>query len=199
MLCDVYSKKDDFFVGLGRLFTGWLLTLGILFAVGIACNASSLFPFEILLLWAAVSYPILALCYIPIHSLSRYYHRQLHERQKSLIIGTGKLATDLANTLARQKRSPLVGLVGPRTTSPQAGTQPQILGDLPDLPALIRQHGYPPPVHHSLSPGSDPHRGAVPQPAGDQRGRDLGARPQQHAAAQPQRGRGGWIARDLPQ
>ncbi|WP_259198131.1 MULTISPECIES: undecaprenyl-phosphate glucose phosphotransferase [unclassified Pseudomonas] len=141
MLCDVYSKKDDFFVGLGRLFTGWLLTLSILSAVGVACNASSLFPLEILLLWAAVSYPVLALCYIPIHSLSRYYHRQLHERQKSLIIGTGKLATDLANTLSRQKRSPLVGLVGPDTASPQNSTQPQILGDLPDLPTLIRQHG----------------------------------------------------------
>lgn len=113
-LCDVYSKKDDYAVGLGRLFMGWLLTMGILFAVGVACNASALFPVETLLLWAAVSYPLLALCYIPLHSLSRYYHRQLHERQKSLIVGTGKLAVDLARTLSRQKRSPLVGLVGSR-------------------------------------------------------------------------------------
>jgi putative colanic acid biosynthesis UDP-glucose lipid carrier transferase len=33
-LCDVYSKKDDYAVGLGRLFMGWLLTIGILFIVG---------------------------------------------------------------------------------------------------------------------------------------------------------------------
>ncbi|MBN2992015.1 undecaprenyl-phosphate glucose phosphotransferase [Pseudomonas cedrina subsp. fulgida] len=138
-LCDVYSKKDDYSVGLGRLFMGWLLTVGILFMVGVACNANSLFPLEILLLWAAVSYPLLALCYIPLHSLSRYYHRQLHQRHKSLIVGTGKLAVDLANTLSRQKRSPLVGLVGSRDdATPQAHTQ--ILGDLPQLPQLIRQH-----------------------------------------------------------
>src|SRR5476651_2056965 len=140
-LCDVYSKKDDYGVGLGRLFMGWLLTLCILFVVGAVCNASSLFPLEILLLWASVSYAMLALCYIPIHSLSRYYHRQLHERQKSLIVGTGKLATDLAKTLSRQKRSPLVGIIGPSPTEPQDSTQPQILGDLPELPQLIRQYG----------------------------------------------------------
>ena len=105
-LCDVYSKKDDYAVGLGRLFMGWLLTLGILLAIGLACDASSVFPLEILLLWAAISYPLLAICYAPLHSLSKYYHRQLHERQKSLIVGTGKLAVDLANTLSRQKRSP---------------------------------------------------------------------------------------------
>lgn len=140
-LCDVYSKKDDYALGLGRLFVGWLLTVGILFAVGIVCDVSSLFPLETLLLWAASSYAAMALCYIPIHSLSRYYHRQLHERQKSLIIGTGKLAVDLANTLSRQKRSPLLGLVGPRSASPQDVTKPQILGDLPDLPQLIRLHG----------------------------------------------------------
>lgn len=102
-LCDVYSKRDDYAVGLGRLFMGWLLTVGILFAVGIACEAGTLFPLETLLLWAALSYPLLALCYIPLHSLSRYYHRQLHERQKSLIVGNGKLAVDLARTLSRQK------------------------------------------------------------------------------------------------
>ena len=140
MLCDVYSKKDDYAVGLGRLFMGWLLTLLILIAVGIACNANALFPLEILLLWAAISYAVLALCYIPIHSLSRYYHGQLHERHKSLIIGTGKLAADLANTLSRQKRSPLVGLVGATATA-FPGVQSQILGELPDLPQLIRQHG----------------------------------------------------------
>ena len=139
-LCDVYSKKDDYAVGLGRLFMGWLLTMGILFAVGVACNASALFPVETLLLWAAVSYPLLALCYIPLHSLSRYYHRQLHERQKSLIVGTGKLAVDLARTLSRQKRSPLVGLVGSRAEATE-DAQAQILGELPQLPQLIRQHG----------------------------------------------------------
>lgn len=139
-LCDVYSKKDDYGVGLGRLFMGWLLTALIVFAVGIACNATSLFPLDILLLWAAVSYPLLALCYIPLHSLSRYYHRQLHQRHKSLIVGTGKLAVDLANTLSRQKRSPLVGLVGSHAeAAPDA--QAQILGELPQLPQLIRQHG----------------------------------------------------------
>ncbi|MGY2288714.1 undecaprenyl-phosphate glucose phosphotransferase [Pseudomonas sp. SDO528_S397] len=141
MLCDVYSKKDDFWVGLGRLFMGWLLTLGIVFVAGVVCNVNSLFPLEILLLWAAVSYPILALCYIPIHSLSRHYHRQLHERQKSLIIGTGKVAIDLANTLSKQKRSPLVGLVGPHTAAAQGSPHTQVLGDLPDLVQLIRQHG----------------------------------------------------------
>lgn len=139
-LCDVYSKKDDYGVGLGRLFMGWLLTIGILFAVGIACNASSLFPLEILLLWAAVSYPLLALCYIPLHSLSRYYHRQLHQRHKSLIVGTGKLAVDLAKTLSRQTRSPLVGLVGSHADA-ASEAQSQILGELPQLPQLIRQHG----------------------------------------------------------
>ena len=139
-LCDVYSKKDDYAVGLGRLFMGWLLTLGILLAVGLACDVRSIFPLEILLLWAAISYPLLAIFYAPIHSLSKYYHRQLHERQKSLIVGTGKLAVDLANTLSRQKRSPLVGLVGSRAEACD-DAQAQILGELPQLPQLIRQHG----------------------------------------------------------
>lgn len=194
--CDVYSKKDDYGVGLGRLFMGWLLTVGIVFAVGVACNASSLFPLEILLLWGAVSYPLLALCYIPLHSLSRYYHRQLYQRHKSLIVGTGKLAVDLANTLSRQKHSPLVGLVGSHTEAAQ-DAHPQILGELPQLPHLIRQHGirrlY---ITHSLQDAT--HIEALYLNLLEINGCDLGTRPQQHAAAQSLRGRSRWSAGDLP-
>lgn len=138
--CDVYRKDDVYWVGLGRLLLGWLLTLAILFVVGTLCDASSLFPTEVLLLWAAISYSLSALCFLPLHGLSRHYHRHLQERQKSLIIGTGKLATSLAKTLTQKHHSPLVGLIGPRTTSAHGNLQPQILGELCDLVRLIRQH-----------------------------------------------------------
>jgi putative colanic acid biosynthesis UDP-glucose lipid carrier transferase len=140
-LCNVYSKQHEYPVGLGQLFLGWLLTLAIVFGVALLCKTDSLLSFEVLLVWACTGFALQALVYIPMHSLSRYYHRHLHAQHKSLIIGTGELAVGLAKKLATQKHSPLVGLIGPNTVLPEGSALPPILGDLLTLPALIKAHG----------------------------------------------------------
>jgi putative colanic acid biosynthesis UDP-glucose lipid carrier transferase len=139
-LCQVYAKKDDVVTGLRRLLIGWLLTLASLTAVGFLCKADALFSREVILIWAVFGYVGQVLLYLPLHSFSRYYHRQLQDQHKTLIIGTGELALGLAKRLTSLEHFPLVGLVSASGHALMEVNAPQVVGPLEELQQLIKTH-----------------------------------------------------------
>ncbi|MGF6399717.1 undecaprenyl-phosphate glucose phosphotransferase [Pseudomonas frederiksbergensis] len=137
----VYHKQHGYLSGLGRLLLGWLLTLAGLTTIGFLSKTSELFSREIILVWALAGYCVQALLYLPLHSFSRHYHRQLHSQNNTLIIGTDQLAVNLADKLAKTEYPPLVGLISskPNELSTNVNAH-RIVGQLQELRELIRVH-----------------------------------------------------------
>lgn len=140
-LLQVYHKRHGYLTGLGRLLLGWLLTLTGLTSIGFLSKTSELFSREIILIWAVTGYCLQALLYLPLHGVSRHYHRQLHSQYNTLIIGTDPLAVKLADKLSKIEYSPLVGLISskPNELSTNVSAH-RIVGQLQELRELIQAH-----------------------------------------------------------
>lgn len=138
--CDVYAKKDGYLTGLGRLLMGWLLTLAALAFVGFITKSGELFSREIILVWAVTSYIGQALLYVPLQGFSKYYQRSLQSDHKTLIVGTGELALELAKKLRTLEHFPLVGLVSSGATPLLEMGAPRVVGPQEELLELIKTH-----------------------------------------------------------
>ncbi|MFC6670552.1 nucleoside-diphosphate sugar epimerase/dehydratase [Marinobacterium aestuariivivens] len=119
--------------GLVRLLAGWLLLLAMLSVVAFVSKTSELYSREVLLKWAMLSYLVQAATFLPLHELSRSYHQRLREKRRALIIGTDRLASQLADVLIDERREPVRGLVrldcelsGSPGRLPELGTVSQI-------------------------------------------------------------------------
>jgi len=140
-LLQVYHKRHGYLNGLGRLLLGWMLTLTGLTSIGFLSKTSELFSREVILIWAFAGYFLQALLYLPLHTISRHYHRQLHSQNNTLIIGTDPLAVKLADKLAMTEYPPLIGLISskPNQLSTSVNTH-RVIGPLEELRELIRVH-----------------------------------------------------------
>ncbi len=138
--CDAYAKKDGYLTGLGRLLMGWLLTLAALAFVGFITKSGELFSREIILVWAVTSYIGQALLYVPLQGFSKYYQRSLQSEHKTLIVGTGELALELAKKLRTLEHFPLVGLVSTDATPLLEVGAPRVVGPQEELLELIKTH-----------------------------------------------------------
>lgn len=138
--CDAYAKKDGYLTGLGRLLMGWLMTLAALAFVGFITKSGELFSREIILVWAVTGYIGQALLYVPLQSFSKYYQRSLQSEQKTLIVGTGELALELAKKLRTLEHFPLVGLVSTDATPLLEVGAPLVVGPQEELLELIKTH-----------------------------------------------------------
>ncbi|WP_408608452.1 undecaprenyl-phosphate glucose phosphotransferase [Azotobacter chroococcum] len=138
-LLGVYHKRHGYLTGLTRLFAGWLLLLTGLMVAAFVTKTSELFSREVTLTWAVLGFALQAGTFLPLHHLSRRYHRRLQGERTSLIVGTGELALELADTLVRIKREPLVGLVASETSELPSNSLHPIIGRLEHLRALITE------------------------------------------------------------
>lgn len=138
--CDAYAKKDGYLTGLGRLLMGWLMTLAALAFVGFITKSGELFSREIILVWAVTGYIGQALLYVPLQSFSKYYQRSLQSEHKTLIVGTGELALELAKKLRTLEHFPLVGLVSTDATPLLEMGAPRVVGPQEELLELIKTH-----------------------------------------------------------
>lgn len=140
-LMQVYHKQHGYLVGLGRLLGGWLILLSGLTVAAFVTKTSELFSREVTLTWAVLGFALQGSFYVPLHSVSRRYHRKLQTARTSLIIGTGELALDLADKLVRHKNEPLVGLVAADDYRQPSDSLYPIIGSLAHLRDLIVTHG----------------------------------------------------------
>ncbi|AOE83153.1 undecaprenyl-phosphate glucose phosphotransferase [Pseudomonas sp. TCU-HL1] len=139
-LMRVYHKQHGYLVGLGRLLGGWLVLLSLLTVATFVTKTSHLFSREVILTWGVLGFALQSGLYVPLHHVSRRYHRQLQSARTSLIVGTGELALDLADKLVRHRNEPLVGLVaGNDQVHPDNLLYP-VIGNLAHLRDLIAHH-----------------------------------------------------------
>ncbi|WP_439862023.1 undecaprenyl-phosphate glucose phosphotransferase [Pseudomonas sp. MBLB4136] len=138
-LLRVYHKHHGYLTGLSRLLAGWLVLLAGLTVAAFVTKTSASFSREVILTWAVLGFALQAGLYLPLHFCARSYQRQLQRERTSLIIGTGDLAHNLADKLARQQCEPLAGLVAADDGLHQQGDYP-ILGNLAHLRDLIATH-----------------------------------------------------------
>lgn len=139
-MLQVYHKKHHYLNGLGRLLCGWLVTLAGLTTIGFLSKTSELFSREIVITWSSIGLGLQVLLYVPMHSFSKYYHRQLNRQHNTLIIGTNGLALKLADTLAKLEYLPLVGLVSSSSTELAGVNSSRVVGQLNELRTLINVH-----------------------------------------------------------
>lgn len=139
-MMQVYHKQHGYLAGLGRLLAGWLALLSGLMFMAFITKTSELFSREVIITLALSGFVLQACLYVPLHNLARRYQQKLQAARTSLIVGTGELAFDLADKLARQKKEPLMGLVAADDLPlPSDSTYP-ILGSLAHLRDLIATH-----------------------------------------------------------
>ncbi|VVP60469.1 hypothetical protein PS838_06152 [Pseudomonas fluorescens] len=139
-MMQVYHKHHGYLVGIGRLLAGWLTLLCGLTVMGFITKTSELFSREVIITLGLAGFALQACLYLPLHNLSRRYQQKLQAARTSLIVGTGELALDLADKLARQKKEPLTGLVAADDLPISSKSPYPILGSLAHLRDLIATH-----------------------------------------------------------
>ncbi len=139
-LMRVYYKQHGYLAGLGHLLAGWLTLLAVLLVSAFVTKTSEQFSREVILVWGTAGYVLQACLYVPLHHLSKRYHRQLHANQNSLIIGTGELAQELASKLTEERNEPLIGLVTANDHPQPEHSRFPIIGNIVHLRELIAAH-----------------------------------------------------------
>ena len=139
-MMQVYHKQHGYLVGLGRLLAGWLALLSGLMVMAFVTKTSELFSREVIITLALSGFALQACLYVPLHNLAKRYQQKLQSARTSLIVGTGELALELADKLARQKNEPLIGLVAAHDHPLPSNDLFPILGNLAHLRDLIATH-----------------------------------------------------------
>lgn len=137
----VYHKRHRLLSGLGRLAAGWSLLLATLLTIAFATKTIGIYSREVLLTWAILGFAVQVLSYLPLRMLTRLHSRKLRKERRSVIVGTGALAKDLAYKLSHPSRVPLAGMIATDKSDPgDTGTLP-VLGNLENLREIIqREH-----------------------------------------------------------
>lgn len=140
-LAGAYHRNHGYLTGLARLLGGWMILLAGFTVISFVTKTSERFSREVILVWSVSGYAVLALCYLILQSLYRRHARHLHKQARSLIIGTGDHALNLADKLVRIRREPLQGLVSTDSGEEMdyAGIYP-LRGSLAHLRALLAEH-----------------------------------------------------------
>lgn len=139
-MMQVYHKHHGYLVGLGRLLAGWMALLSGLVLMAFITKTSEMYSREVIITLALSGFGLQACLYLPLHNLSKRYQQKLQAARTSLIVGTGELAFELADKLARQKKEPLKGLVAADDLPLPSDSLYPILGSLAHLRDLIATH-----------------------------------------------------------
>lgn len=138
-LLRVYHKRNSTLSGLGRLLAAWSLLLAGLLVVGYATKTVGTYSRELVFSWAVLGFLVQVCTYLPLHMLTRLHSRKLRKERRSLIVGTGPLAQNLAQKLSHPNRVPLVGLIATQAGDCDNPSELPVLGTVANLRAVIQQ------------------------------------------------------------
>ena len=137
----VYHKRHRVLSGLGRLAAGWGLLLGALLTIAFTTENISSYSREVVITWAILGFVVQVLSYLPLHVITRLHSRRLRKDRRSVIVGTGALAKDLAEKLSSPCRVPLAGMITTDHSDPDDECALPVLGNLENLRDIIeREH-----------------------------------------------------------
>lgn len=103
----VYRLDNGYAVGLARLLLAWCLLVGVLAFFALVTKTTEIFQGNVALSWILGGFSAQALSFLPLHYAARRWGEKMKRRRRSLIVGTGPLAQNLAAELGE----PLVGMV----------------------------------------------------------------------------------------
>lgn len=136
----VYHRRHSYLSGLAHLLLGWLILLAALVTITFVTKTSENFSREVVLLWSVLGFITLAVPYSILSVLFKRHYQQQRLERTTLIIGTGDLAQQLAETIVRSRNEPLVGLIATHDEPVTDDGLFPIIGNLSHLRALLAQH-----------------------------------------------------------
>lgn len=136
----VYDRHTGYLTGATRLLCAWLLLLALLATLAFVTKTSELYSREVLLQWMLLGYAAQLAAFLPLHNLSRRYHRRLREDRRAAILGTNELALELADKISRKRNEPLLGLIRSGDTPVEDRALYPLLGEVSQLRDLIADH-----------------------------------------------------------
>ncbi|GLK88111.1 undecaprenyl-phosphate glucose phosphotransferase [Pseudomonas turukhanskensis] len=135
----VYHKRHRLLSGMGRLLAGWCLLLGAMMTIAFATQTTGVYSREVVFSWAILGFAVQVLSYIPLRMLTRLHSRKLRKDRRSVIVGTGSLAKDLADKLSHPSRVPLIGMIATEKSDPADDNGLPVLGTLSELRDVIER------------------------------------------------------------
>lgn len=140
----VYRRSGSLYQGCYRLTTAWLLFLATLLTIGFVTKVSESFSREVFLLWAVIGYVVQIVAYACMYYAIGFYRERFAEHTECLIVGRGRLAEHLYNSINNNKWLPdkVVGFAsyGESEINSSADYIAPLLGDLRDIKAVIAQY-----------------------------------------------------------
>jgi len=143
----VYRRFGSFFQSVYRLLTAWFLFLLVLLSIGFVTKASDSFSREVFLQWAVLGFVLQVATYALASRAIGIYRDKFVERAESLIIGQGRLAKHLFNSVNGNKWLPdnIVGFVSfgdgsPAGSEERIERQAPVLGHISDIRGILKYH-----------------------------------------------------------
>lgn len=140
----VYRRFGSLYQGCYRLTTAWLLFLATLLAIGFVTSVSESFSREVFLLWVVIGYVVQIVSYACMYYAIGFYRERFAEHTECIIVGRGRLAEHLYNSINNNKWLPdkIVGFASYDESEINSSVEyiAPLLGDLRDIKAIIEQY-----------------------------------------------------------
>lgn len=146
-LAGVYRRFGSIYRGVYRLSVTWGIFLLVLLAIGFVTKVSESFSREVFLQWAVIGFVLQIFTYVCMSRAIGIFRDRFVGRAECLIVGQGRLAQHLLNSVNGNKWLPdriigFVALAGGNEKVPDSVEQndAQLLGDISNIKEIIKQH-----------------------------------------------------------
>ncbi|MFT5419566.1 MAG: putative colanic acid biosynthesis UDP-glucose lipid carrier transferase [Candidatus Endobugula sp.] len=143
----VYRRSGSLSQGCYRLSIAWFIFLLLLISIGFVTKVSETFSREVFLLWAVIGYFLQMIAYAFMYRAIGVYRDHFSERAECLVVGRGRLAEHLFNSINANKWLPdrIVGLVSyddqyTGGDDRREKTTIKLLGDIKDIKHIIYEY-----------------------------------------------------------
>lgn len=139
----VYSTRQGYLVGLARLGAAWATLIALLVFTAFVTKTSAEYSREVVLQWVIAAMAAQALAFMPLHRLAQKLYSTIGTSITSVVIGSGRIAHDLARKLRYDRKEAMLGLVVPDEDTEPGPEDPiyfPTLGSITQLRAIIREN-----------------------------------------------------------
>lgn len=102
----VYRRSGSLYQGCYRLSIAWLLFLAVLLSIGFVTKVSESFSREVFLLWSTIGFALQIVAYTFMYHAIGFVRDRFAEHTECLIVGQGRLAEHLLNSINNNKWLP---------------------------------------------------------------------------------------------
>ncbi|WP_376770967.1 undecaprenyl-phosphate glucose phosphotransferase [Marinobacter arenosus] len=143
VLFRAFSSQNGYLIGLARFAAAWATLMATLTFLAFVTKTSELFSREVILQWIVGGAVLQGTALVGLQSVFLRLDRNHRNSRPSLIIGTGRLALDLATKLSHERGEVMLGLVSLGTAAPFNGeenSQFPTLGAVSELRRILKDN-----------------------------------------------------------